>query len=202
MFYGAGAIVLVAIGTLSLFLARQGGDAHDPTGRATLGTAPSPAETPAGVATLYYVAADGMSLVAHQQELPLEAATDTLARARMVIERQLAPPPPPLASPFPTGTELRAVYLAPGGDAFVDLNLEVTRAHGGGSLDELFTVYALVNALTSNIPDISAVQILVEGREVDTLAGHIDLRQPLQRNLEWVAGASDEPVSETDEDAT
>jgi hypothetical protein len=26
------------------------------------------------------------------------------------------------------------------------------------------------------------VQILVDGREVDTLAGHIDLRRPLQRN--------------------
>ena len=32
----------------------------------------------------------------------------------------------------------------------------------------------------------TAVQILVDGREVDTLAGHIDLRQPLTPNLTWV----------------
>ena len=54
------------------------------------------------------------------------------------------------------------------------------------SLDEALTVYALVNALTVNMPDISAVQILVDGKEVDTLAGHVDLRHPLARSLKWV----------------
>jgi hypothetical protein len=39
-----------------------------------------------------------------------------------------------------------------------------------------------VNAVTANLPAISQVQILVDGREVDTLAGHIDLRRPLQQN--------------------
>ena len=68
----------------------------------------------------------------------------------------------------------------------MDLSREVSMGHPGGSLEELFTVYAIVNALTMNVPDITAVQILVEGREVDTLAGHVDLRHPLGRNLEWV----------------
>jgi hypothetical protein len=27
------------------------------------------------------------------------------------------------------------------------------------------------------------VQVLIDGKEVDTLAGHIDLRKPLQKNL-------------------
>ncbi len=43
--------------------------------------------------------------------------------------------------------------------------------HPGGSLEELFTVYAIVNALTVNLPAIIGVQILVDGHEVDTLAG-------------------------------
>ena len=116
------------------------------------------------------------------------------ARARIIIERQLADPPEPLASPFPDGTELRAVYVTPDGNAFVDLNIDVTREHGGGSLDELFTVYALVNALTTNVSEIRSVQILVEGREVDTLAGHIDLRHPLERNMKWVAQPNSDGV--------
>ena len=29
-------------------------------------------------------------------------------------------------------------------------------------------------------------QILVDGKEVDTLAGHVDLRHPLEKNLTWV----------------
>jgi hypothetical protein len=44
------------------------------------------------------------------------------------------------------------------------------------------TVYALVNAVTANLPTIQRVQILIDGRQAETLAGHIDLRRPLQRN--------------------
>ena len=59
-------------------------------------------------------------------------------------------------------------------------------AHPGGTLNELLTVYTIVNALTVNLPAVTAVQVLVDGKEVDTLSGHIDLRQPLSKNLNWV----------------
>ncbi|HPW21762.1 MAG TPA: GerMN domain-containing protein, partial [Vicinamibacterales bacterium] len=49
----------------------------------------------------------------------------------------------------------------------------------GGSQHELLTVYAIVDTLTANLPAITSVQILVDGREVDSLAGHVDLRRPL-----------------------
>ena len=45
-----------------------------------------------------------------------------------------------------------------------------------------------VDALTVNLPAITRVQILVDGKEVDTLAGHVDLRHPLQKNLQWIRG--------------
>ena len=140
-------------------------------------------------ATLYYVTEDGRALTRQETFVPLEA--DPLARARAVVEQQLTPPPSPLLSPFPTGTSLRAIYLADDGNAFVDLSEDVTTGHSRGSLDELFTVYALVNALTVSVPEIVAVQIMVEGREVDTLAGHVDLRQPLAPSLVWVLDDED-----------
>ncbi len=49
----------------------------------------------------------------------------------------------------------------------------------------LFTIYSIVNALTVNLPAITRVQILIDGKEADTLAGHVDLRHPLQKNLKW-----------------
>jgi spore germination protein GerM len=116
----------------------------------------------------------------------LAELADTTAQARAIIEAQLAPPPPPLLSPIPPGTQLHAVYLTARGDAFVDLSEDITLGHSGGSLEELFTVYAIVNALTSNLPAINAVQILVNGQEVDTLVGHVDMRRPLQGDLSWV----------------
>jgi hypothetical protein len=134
---------------------------------------------------LFYVAEDGTALVEHEVEVPL--GETALARARIILEKQLSPPESPLISPFPEGTELRAIYLTPGGDAFIDLSQQISVAHPGGSLDELFTVYALVNVLTRNFFEISAVQILIEGQEVDTLAGHVDLRRPLGLNMKWVS---------------
>jgi len=62
----------------------------------------------------------------------------------------------------------------------------VTANHPGGALEETLTVYSIVDALTVNLPAILRVQILVGGKEVDTLAGHVDLRQPLAKSLEWV----------------
>ena len=134
--------------------------------------------------TLFYIAEDGLGLVAKQ--LDLTYGGDVLSRARAIVERQLGTAPSPLVSPFPEGTTLRALYLANDGNAFVDLSVNVTTGHPGGSLDELFTVYALVNALTTNVPEIDAVQIMIDGAEVDTLAGHIDLRQPLAQSMKWV----------------
>lgn len=135
-------------------------------------------------ATIYYISEDGMSLIPVQREIPHgEAVVD---QARHIVEVQLAPAPAPLASAIPPGTTLRAIYLSERGDLFVDLSPEVTANHTGGALDELFTVYALVNALTVNLPAIQRVQLLIDGKETDTLAGHVDLRNPLSRNMNWV----------------
>ena len=84
---------------------------------------------------------------------------------------------------MPAGTKLRALFLTERGDAYVDLSREAVTAHTGGTLNELLTVYTIVNALTVNLPAVRSVQILVDGKEVQTLAGHVDLRQPLAKNL-------------------
>ena len=135
-------------------------------------------------ATLFYVSDDGMALVPAQREIPF--AEPVLEQARQVVLAQIARPQPPLASAIPPDTMLRAIYLSERGDLFVDLTSQLTSAHPGGVLEELFTVYTIVNSVTVTLPAITRVQILINGREVDTLAGHVDLRNPLSKNLSWV----------------
>ena len=135
-------------------------------------------------ATLFYVADDGSELVPVNREVPL--GTTPGDQARRVVEAQLQPAPEGLLSAIPAGTTVRALYLTAKGEAFVDLSHEIISGHSGGSLDETLTVFAIVDALTVNLPDVSAVQILVDGKEVDTLVGHVDLRHPLARSLRWV----------------
>jgi spore germination protein GerM len=145
---------------------------------------PSPVAARKITATLYFISEDGLSLVGVQREVPF--GEDTLDQARFILDAQLGAAPAPLASAIPPGTSLRAVYVTDRGDAFVDLSADARTKHSGGAIDELFTVYSIVDALTVNLPAIVRVQILVEGKEVDTLAGHVDLRHPLQKNLKWV----------------
>jgi hypothetical protein len=135
-------------------------------------------------ARLYYVGEQGTRLVGVDQDVAF--ADDTARQAREIIVAQVAAAPEGRLSPIPPGTGVRAVFVTPKGEAYVDLTRAVADAHPGGTTNEILTVYALVNALTTNLPAVSSVQILIDGHEVDTLAGHVDLRRPLGQNLDWV----------------
>ncbi len=74
------------------------------------------------------------------------------------------------------------MFVSDRNQVFVDLDSSIRTAHTGGSLDELLTVYTIVDALLTNLPTLQEVQILIDGQEVDTLAGHVDLRRPLKKN--------------------
>lgn len=137
---------------------------------------------------LFYVGADGTRLVSVEREVPF--AEQPVAQARHIIDAQLAPVQAPLVSAIPPGTTLRAIFIAPDGSAFVDLSADISTSHPGGSINELLTIYTIVQSLTTNLPAITAVQLLVDGKEVDTLAGHVDIKRPLPRADAWVSDES------------
>ncbi|HEX7136631.1 MAG TPA: GerMN domain-containing protein [Vicinamibacterales bacterium] len=137
-------------------------------------------------AHLYYVAEDGMGLTSAERDVSF--GEGPLEQARQIVIAQIAPVVEPTMSAIPQGTTLRALFLGDKGEAFVDLSKEAVSAHPGGTLNELLTVYTIVNVLTTNLPAVTSVQVLVDGKEVETLAGHVDLRRPLARNLDYVEG--------------
>ena len=155
--------------------------------QASASAAPRAAATAPGrkiTAHLYYVSMDGTKLTPVDREVTY--ADGMFAQAQEIVSAQLTPPAAPLVSAIPPGTRLRALYLNANGEAYVDLSKEAAAAHTGGTQDELLTIYSIVNALTANLPAVTSVQLLVDGKEVDTLAGHIDLRKPLEKNLALV----------------
>jgi hypothetical protein len=135
-------------------------------------------------AQLFYVTDDGAELQAMTREVVYGATP--AEQARRIIEAQLQPAPQGRTSAVPAGVSVRALFIGAKGDAYVDFSPELRTAHTGGSLNEALTVYTIVHALTANLPGITAVQILIDGREADSLAGHIDLRHPLTRADGWV----------------
>jgi germination protein M len=185
------AIVAIGVAAVGLGWALMAGLSRvlrDNTTPAPTADAPPPQTTPSAEpavpkikATLFFGSEDGGSLVPVEQEIPL--AEGKVAQARALVEAQLATTPPePLAATVPPGSKLRGLYVSDRNEAFVDLDAAVRTNHPGGSMNELFTVYTIVNALTTNLPELQSVQLLIDGREVDTLAGHVDLRRPLRKN--------------------
>jgi hypothetical protein len=149
-------------------------------------------------ARLFHLAGDGLRLQPVDSEVPF--GDGTLEQGRQLALALLQPAPAPFVSVIPPGTTLKGFYLSPQGVAFVDLSTEASRAHPGGSLAEIFTVYSVVNTLTDNLPAIAAVQLLIDGRQVDTLAGHVDVRRPLLKDLRWTelpGGAEAAATTET-----
>ncbi|PYR93977.1 MAG: hypothetical protein DMF84_07050 [Acidobacteria bacterium] len=186
----AGILLVALTGGLVLFvgLPRWYGPKPEASAAASALATPAAQQPPAAArkitATLFYVSDDGMQLIGTQREVPFAATVPEQARAIVAAQIESSAP---LVSAIPAETKIRDVFVTERGDAFVDLSAEVSTKHTGGSLDEIFTVYTIVNALTVNLPAITRVQILIDGKEADTLAGHVDLRHPLAKSLEWVA---------------
>lgn len=129
---------------------------------------------------LYFSDSQAMYLVPEKRKIP---QTPSLAR-QAVIELIKGPESSDFYTTIPEGTQVNEVYIA-GDIAYIDLSEEIFKNHPGGSSGELMTVYSIVNTLTE-IPPIKSVQILVEGNEMKSLVGHIDISMPLLRDEDWI----------------
>ena len=63
----------------------------------------------------------------------------------------------------------------------INFNKALRENHWGGSTGEQMTVYSIVNTLTE-FEDIKEIKFLIEGQKVESLVGHLDLTEPLERN--------------------
>jgi len=141
--------------------------------------APSPVavQQEAGVErTLLYPAADNMLLTGLTVQLPQgKTAEDSMIA---VVKRYLdGPAGENQVAPFPENCRLKALFLLDGSEVVLDLSGPVNQ--GGGSDTEIARVYGLIDTLAWNFRQVKTVRILVNGSEVDTLLGHVDLRRSL-----------------------
>jgi germination protein M len=81
---------------------------------------------------------------------------------------------------IPPGTKLLNCNLQ-GDILVVNFSKELQINHWGGSAGEILTVYSIVNSLTE-LPEVKAVQILIEGEVQESLAGHLEIYYPISRD--------------------
>ncbi|MBW1743112.1 MAG: GerMN domain-containing protein [Deltaproteobacteria bacterium] len=132
-------------------------------------------------AHLYFTNKDGQSLKA--EERSLVRYDNAVEHARSIVDALIEGPRSELLPTLPAETRVLSLYVTEDGVAFVDFDRIIREKHPGGSLSELFTVFSVVNSISLNVPEVEATKILIEGREVKTLAGHIDIRFPLRPDI-------------------
>ena len=81
---------------------------------------------------------------------------------------------------LPKGAKLLGLKVE-GGLATVDFNSATQKNLNVGSSGEALVLASIANTLTE-FPEVKEVQILIEGKKLDSLAGHIDISKPLIRN--------------------
>ncbi len=116
----------------------------------------------------------------------LEAESNPDARASKVVQELIKGPAggSVLCPTLPRGTLLRSLKIM-GNVAYVDFSKELMENHWGGSRAEELTIYSIVNTL-ADVSGIKEIQILVEGAQSSTIAGHIFLDEPLSPNFDII----------------
>ena len=134
---------------------------------------PKPLETVA--VKVYFGAPDAEHLTAETS--PLSQDAFLMQRALEVLIA--GPKNKKLWPVLPPETKVRSVVVKDK-IAQADFSAELAAKKGGGSAQEILAVSAIVYTLTE-FPEVERVQILIEGKIIATLYGHMDLSEPLVR---------------------
>lgn len=131
---------------------------------------------------LYFTDTSGTHLKAQPKLFPSGMEAHELGLA--ILEALMAGPSIPGLTPtFPVGTQVKALFITEGKDAYVDLKLDDGHFKQADTVTELLGIYSLVNSLTLNIPGISRVKILVNGTDGASFGNHLSLNTFFKTNM-------------------
>lgn len=128
---------------------------------------------------LFLLETSGTQLIPKSVELRL--FLETTERLNQVVTALIKETPTNYRNPIPRGTILNKVYIDSQKIAYLDFSHHLASGQIGGTTAELMTVSSILKTVLDAFPDdVLHVQILIEGKEQETLSGHINISQPLR----------------------
>jgi len=128
--------------------------------------------------TLYFAAADEPSLYSETREVAVGHRMDEQIR-QVIGALEAGPDSDRGVSALPAGARVLAVMVdADSGTVYLDFSSELVAAHPGGSAAEYCTIAAIVRTVGENFPEVQRVQLLVDGSQIETIAGHLRADEP------------------------
>jgi hypothetical protein len=139
---------------------------------------------------LYFSDANERFLVPEKRYIPKEKNADD--QAKEVVKALLDGSKMKLVNTFPDKVTLESIKIDEAQIAYVSFDSALVQRHPGSSASEMATIYSLTNSLIQNVSGIKKVKLLVDGKELESIKGHIDTRKPFTMNKELLAPGSKE----------
>jgi hypothetical protein len=132
---------------------------------------------------VFFPAVTGDPLLSAEEHTIFQSA-EVENRARQLLQKlQEGPQTDTMFPSLPKDTKVQDLFISAEGIAYVDFSNTISTNHSGGVVNEMATIYSIVNSLTYNLQEIKQVKILIGGTEKETLAGHCLLLLPLSVDL-------------------
>jgi len=135
---------------------------------------------------LFFSDREGEYLVGEKRKILKK--DDVKGEAKEMIVELIKGPEGKLIPTLPPRTKLLALQINEAGLAKVNFNQTLSKDHPGGSSAEMMTVYSIVNSLSLSFPQIKRVQILIDGKPIETITGHLSLSLPVAPKPELIRG--------------
>ena len=159
---------------------------------------------PNQTATLYFPALNEDWLVVEAR--PITWAENDSDKVRQVLLALIEGSQRGLGRVLPSSTNVRAVFLLSDGTAYVDFSSDVLSAPSlaatpsgpqagltPGIASESLAIYSVIDSITANVSSVKKVKFLIQGQEVDTLNGHVDLTEAYIPDLTRIQTPSARP---------
>jgi len=139
-------------------------------------------------ATLFFSDSNERFLAAETRYIP--KGKNQTGQVAEVVNALIDGPHAGLIRTVPEKSRLINTRVDSSGVAIINFDSAFIENHPGGTSSEIATIYSLTNSIIRNVPEIKKVKILVDGKEMETLKGHIDARYPFAPDMDLVSKES------------
>ena len=128
---------------------------------------------------VYFPSRDWSRLELYSREIP-DRRVSLPEWVGLLLTALSDPPSDHVLAVVPAGIKVKNVLLDEQQVLYVDLPEETATFARGGVEKEMLILQSMVQTLGRNVSGVNRVKFLIEGKERETFAGHIELRQPFR----------------------
>ncbi|NOZ24490.1 MAG: GerMN domain-containing protein [Nitrospirae bacterium] len=124
---------------------------------------------------IFYPAGSRLELV----EKKVPGILSSIKMAEILIQEYLSLSGEAGTGLLPEGTRVNGIFISSDGIVYLDFNREFSRNFQGDVFDEYMLLKSIFNTMLGNL-DVRDVMILINGKETETMGGHLMINRPLK----------------------